>query len=440
MPEILFHFFLKFVSVISMKFLVLTQFYTPETGAAQTRLKEFTTALAGSGHDVEVFTALPNYPQGQIFDGYKGKFYSVEDQDRIKIHRVWLFAAQGRSLSRLFCYFSFTFFSFFAFLVCNKPDYIFVNSGPLFLILPARFLASFFDCKLILNVADLWPRSVEKLDGAVFKFLLKFGQGLENWAYKTSDYVVAVTEGIRTVLLTDKKIPPAKVLFLPNGVNTQLFDPENQGTINSPDLKHILEKKFVFTYPGNHGYAHALDNVLLAAYIVMKAAEKDSTLSQIHILLIGDGSEKKRLVEKSQEMKLSNLSFHDPVSSENLVPVLKKSDVGLINVKNSALALETRPAKMFPLMAMGKAILFSGFGEGAALLSEVQGGIVVAPENPKLMAQEMINFYQRKYDLDQMGHNNRKFVKTKMEFSTIINDWLTDLFKREGIVPKRISL
>ena len=422
MPEILFHFFLKFVSVSEMKFLVLTQFYTPETGAAQTRLGEFTAALAKAGHDVEVFTALPNYPQGKIFDEYKGMFYSTEDQERIKIHRIWLFAAQGRSFSRLLCYLSFSFFSFFAFLVCNRPDYVFVNSGPLFLILPARFLASFFGCKLILNVADLWPRSVEKLDGSVFKFMLKMAQGLENWAYKTSDYVVAVTEGIRTVLLTEKNVPAKKVLFLPNGVNTQLFDPENKAPIDSADLKQIMEQKFVFTYPGNHGYAHALDNVLLAAHKVMKAAETNSELSNIHVLLIGDGSEKKRLVEKSLQLRLSNLTFHDPVSSENLVPILKKSDVGLINVKNSSLASETRPAKMFPIMAMGKAILFSGFGEGANLLTEVQGGTVVAPENPTLLAQEMIHFYQRKYDLDQMGHNNRKFVKTKMEFSAIIND------------------
>ena len=306
--------------------------------------------------------------------------------------------------------------------------------------MPARLLARFFGCKLILNVADLWPRSVVKLDGSFFKFLLKLALGLETWAYKTSDYVVAVTEGIRTVLLNEKNVPAEKILFLPNGVNTQLFDPENQSSIDSPALKQILEQKFVFTYPGNHGYAHALDNVLLAAYIVMKASEKDPALAQIHVLLIGDGSEKKRLVEKSLEMKLSNLTFHESVTPENLVPILKKSDVGLINVKNSSLASETRPAKMFPIMSMGKAILFSGFGEGANMLTDVKGGTVVEPENPSVLAQEMINFYRRKYDLDQMGHNNRKFVKAKMEFSAIINDWLDDLFKREGVKPKRIYL
>ncbi len=426
------HFFLKFASVIQMKFLVLTQFYTPETGAAQTRLKEFTAALANSGHTVEVFTAMPNYPLGRIFDEYKGRFYDCEVQGQIKIHRVWLFAALGRSLSRLLCYFSFTFFCFFAFLVCKRPDYIFVNSGPLFLVLPGRFLAWVFRCKLILNVADLWPRSVEKLDGAVFKFLIKFSRGLEAWAYSTSDYVVAVTEGIRTALLDEKKVPSDKVLFLPNGVNTTLFDPGNAEPIPSLDLVKILDKKFVFIYPGNHGYAHALDNVLDAAKIIQNEAANDSELNQIHILLIGDGSEKRRLVEKANSLRLTNLMFHEPVSSEHLVPILKKSQVGLINVKNSSLASETRPAKMFPIMAMGKAILFSGFGEGANLLSEVKGGRVVEPENPQALATEMMNFFKNKYDLNQMGINNRNFVKSKMEFSSLINEWLQDLFRREG--------
>lgn len=415
-----------------MKFLVLTQFYPPEVGAAQTRLKEFTAGLARSGHTVEVFTAMPNYPLGRIFDDYQGRFYSCEEQGLIKIHRIWIFAALGRSLSRLLCYFSFMFFAFFAFLFCKRPDYIFVNSGPLFLTIPGRFLAHLFRCKLILSVADLWPRSVEKLDGAVFKFLLKLAARLEAWSYRTSDYVVAVTEGIRTTLLEDKKVPADKVLFLPNGVNTALFDPGSARPIPSEDLESLLDQKFVFIYPGNHGYAHALDNVLEAAEMIMQESKQDEQLKQIHILLIGDGSEKKRLVEKAQSLNLANLTFHDPVSSENLVPILKKSQVGLINVKNSSLASETRPAKMFPMMSMGKAILFSGFGEGADLLSNVQGGRVVEPENPKVLAAEMIHFYKSKYDLNQMGLNNRNFVKNKMEFSAIINEWLRDLFRREG--------
>ena len=37
--------------------------------------------------------------------------------------------------------------------------------------------------------------------------------------------LTAVTDGIRHTLYQAKQLPPHKVLFLPNGVDTQLFRP-----------------------------------------------------------------------------------------------------------------------------------------------------------------------------------------------------------------------
>jgi len=50
---------------------ILSQYYPPEMGAPQARLSQLAARLTERGHEVVVLTALPNYPQGRIFPGYR---------------------------------------------------------------------------------------------------------------------------------------------------------------------------------------------------------------------------------------------------------------------------------------------------------------------------------------------------------------------------------
>jgi hypothetical protein len=62
-----------------MKLLILTQYFPPEVGAPQNRLFELALRLKKKGIDVEVLTAMPNYPKMEIMEGYKGKHYVEEE-------------------------------------------------------------------------------------------------------------------------------------------------------------------------------------------------------------------------------------------------------------------------------------------------------------------------------------------------------------------------
>ena len=53
-----------------MKFLILSQYYPPETGAPQNRLSSLAKNLAENGLEVEILTAMPNYPINKIFKEY----------------------------------------------------------------------------------------------------------------------------------------------------------------------------------------------------------------------------------------------------------------------------------------------------------------------------------------------------------------------------------
>jgi hypothetical protein len=52
-----------------MNILVVSQYYYPE----QFKITDICEALVKLGHQVTVLTGLPNYPKGEIYDGYENK-------------------------------------------------------------------------------------------------------------------------------------------------------------------------------------------------------------------------------------------------------------------------------------------------------------------------------------------------------------------------------
>ena len=180
-----------------MKFLILSQYYPPETGAPQNRLHSLALNLVKNGCEVEVLTAMPNYPKMEIFDNYKGLSYFNENIDGIKVHRSKIYVSKSKGvLKRLLNYFSFVFSSIRVSNKLSKTDYVICESPPLFLGISALFISKKLKAKLIFNVSDLWPESAEKLDIVSNKFFLNLAYKLEEYLYKKSFLVTGQTQGI----------------------------------------------------------------------------------------------------------------------------------------------------------------------------------------------------------------------------------------------------
>ena len=114
-----------------MRIVILTQYYPPETGAPQNRLSDLARRFQEAGDDVEVWTAMPNYPVGKVQQAYRGKFFFSEIQDGILVKRSWIYATKSKSiLPRLLNYFSFHpfYFEIFSyFLQIEIFSYFFMN-------------------------------------------------------------------------------------------------------------------------------------------------------------------------------------------------------------------------------------------------------------------------------------------------------------------------
>src|SRR5581483_4150068 len=135
-----------------MKLAIVTQYYPPEIGAPQGRLSELAAALQRRGHQVTVLTAMPNYPTGKIHLGYGG-LLRREKHDGVDVIRTFIYPTQKADfVRRLSSYFSFVIASAIAgTLFLPRPDYVIVESPPLFLGLSGAWLSWIKHCPMIFN-------------------------------------------------------------------------------------------------------------------------------------------------------------------------------------------------------------------------------------------------------------------------------------------------
>ncbi len=146
------------------RLLILTQYFPPEIGAAQTRLFELGQELSSLGWEVEVLTALPNYPKGRVFEGYDARKPVCETHGRLSVIRVPLRPAQKGFVNRLICYYSFVIYAIrWGRKLCKKPDVVFVESPPIFIGWAAVSLSKYWRVPYVFNVSDLWPESAKRM-------------------------------------------------------------------------------------------------------------------------------------------------------------------------------------------------------------------------------------------------------------------------------------
>jgi colanic acid biosynthesis glycosyl transferase WcaI len=407
-----------------MHFLVLTQYFPPETGAPQIRLAAMIRELLHLGHTVEVVTALPNYPEGQIFPNYRGYFYQQEDWEGVRVHRVWLYAATGAGIKRLLNYFSFTLTAWWGLRKAQRPDYLFVESPPLFLGITGYLVAKRWQIPFIFNIADLWPDTVHGLGLMRAGWILRQAEKLESWLYQQADYITVVTESVRQILIKNKQVPANKVLLLPNGVDTQLFKPQAadrvwQASLGLPHDRHLL------LYAGTHGYAHGMEVILQAAQLLKE--------TPVLFLLVGGGSDKNRIQQLSEQMQLQNVLFWSSKPPELIARLYSLSMVGISTFRESPWLACTRAAKTLPILACGKPVLLCGAGEGAQLITDANAGIVISPGDYLGLAQAIRQFLNNPTYAEQVGSQGRNYAEQHLQWSIVVADWLRQLqFSRKS--------
>ncbi|NUO08080.1 MAG: glycosyltransferase family 4 protein [Candidatus Brocadia sp.] len=386
-----------------MRILFISQYFTPEIGAASERMSGLTFNLRRLGHKVTVITGFPNYPFGKTYPGYKKKFFSLENNNGVKIIRVWLFTSSATgAVARLLNYLTFMFSSIFAGLWAGRADYTLATSGPLFAALAGYVVSKMKGTPFIFDVRDIWPERIYAGTNMKRGLMIKALEKVEVFLYKKAAKIIAVTEGVKNNIIS-KGICPEKITVITNGVDTGIFFPRPRNGALAEKLG-IGENTFTVTYVGTLGLLQDMS-------LIVTCAERLKDYKEILFLIVGGGAKRDEFVAVIKKNNLTNVKILPPVSPVELCDYINLANVGInanINHPHNNMAI---PVKIFPYMACAKPIILANTGEIARLVERHTVGQCVSPGDAEAFTRAILEFYHDRNLCKQCGENGYNLVR-----------------------------
>jgi len=352
-----------------MKIIYLYQYFGTPKGSWSTRVYEMCKIWIGQGVEVTVITSP--YDKSDIVakqlitklkvDGINLIVINAGDSNRFSLlkraYKAILFAIIA---------------SFYA--IKLKSDILIASSGPISIGLPGLLGKFFSKKKLIFEVRDLWPSGAIEMDLIQSNLLKKAFLWFESICYNKSTFVVPCSEGMD--LNIKNRFPHLKTLVIPNACDMQLF---SQIDVNFQFPNWLAENDKVLLYTGSLGLMDACDEIILGFNLL-------SNKTNVKLVFIGDGSERKYLEDLVCKYKLENCVFFlGLLCKTEVVQWYKKAIVSFVVFKNYPILSTSSPNKMFDSFAAGVPIIQNTNGWISNIVDKYAVGFNVESKNPESM-------------------------------------------------------
>lgn len=194
------------------------------------------------------------------------------------------------------------------------------------------------------------------------------------WTLNSADRVICYTDIERRRLIEEFGIDKPEVVVIPNGVNTEVFH---------PDDSKVDERYFTLLWVGRIVKGKGVEFLIHAAHQVLEK------IPNLRILLIGEGPARDEIWKLVNEYQMTEVVTILPFMSYDAIPLLyQRSDVLVLPSLQEGV-----PRTMLEAMASGKPVIISEFehlqelAEGAALMFP-KGDVAVLAERILLLEQD----------------------------------------------------
>ena len=338
-----------------MHILFVSNYFPPEVNAPATRLMEHARVWVEEGHTVDVLTSVPNFPEGEVYDGYDNTL-TREMHDGIRVTRVPMYVSANEGVvKRTASYLSYMASAVWYARQLPTPDVVVATSPQFFAACGGALIARQKDVPFVMEVRDLWPESVVAVGAMERNALIRAFERLERFLYEQSDHIVVVTDAFKRAI-QEKGVPGAKISVIKNGVDlSQWNQPLDEARLEALRAEHDLEGKFVASYIGTIGMAHRADVLLEAA---QQCDDPD-----VVFMIVGTGAQREALEARQAELQLPNVRLVDKVPKETVPYLLALTDASVVHLKKSPLFKTVIPSKIFEAMATRTPIVLGVEGE-----------------------------------------------------------------------------
>lgn len=394
--------------------------------AGGTRHYDLARQLIKRGYNVTIFASG--------FDHVTKRYIKIKPNDRVKIEEykgvrfVWLntFPYKRNNWRRVVNMISYGVRVLFAARKLPKPDIIIGSSMHPFAVISAWWMSRSYGAKFVFEVRDLWPQTAVDMNAMREKSIpAGFLYIWEKSMYDKADLIIVVLPYAKEYI-EKRGIRPNKITWIPNGVDLEHFN-ESVATRLQPTIAKPFEQneeRFKIMYTGAHGIPNGLDLVIdSAAYIQQVNPE-------CCFVLIGDGSEKKRLKSKAEQLKLSNVIFCEPIPKGMVPSVLSMADCLLFSTPDLAVyKYGISPNKLFDYLASARPIVFAG-SPNNNIVDEANAGFVVPPNDYLAFSKALLKVAKMSVsERLKLGANGREYLE-KHYSMRVLGDKLDNVLKR----------
>lgn len=367
-----------------MKVLIVCQHYKPEPF----NTSEVAEGLASRGYDIIVLTALPNCPEGIVYDEYRHGRHRDEEIEGVRVIRVPI-VARGENLeglNKLRRVANYVSFPFMCRLTGAAADdrydcVVCVQFSPVLMALPALRIAKEQRIPCLIWSFDLWPEDM--LTGGMSRAgvpyrIMRF---VSKRIYGAADMVAVTSPGFPRYFEEELGICGLKTAWLPQFAE-EMFEEPIAG-IGSPPADET-----VFTFAGNVGGNQSVETIIEAAALLAD--------ERVRVRIAGSGSRLEACKRLAEKLGVGNVEFLGRLPLEKMPGLYAASDAMLLTLAkpegDSLVPVYTIPRKLQSYIAAGKPVICAADGVVAEIVERERCGLACRAEDPVVLAQTMLAF------------------------------------------------
>lgn len=403
-----------------MKILFVTQFFYPENF----RINDLAQRLTDRGHSVTVLTGMPNYPSGDIYEGYSFFRPVVEMWGKVRILRVPVIPRKKGGLFLCLNYLSFIVSGCLKALFMKEDDFDVIyafGTSPITQALPALVMKRRRGAGVLLNVQDLWPDNVTAITGLKDPLALRMLDAMVDFIYNRADVILCTSVSFVKAIRARKGLRVRR---------KAVFWPQYATVKRSSEIRRDLlgQGAFHIVFTGNVGYGQGLDLVVDAAAIL-----KERGISSLVFDIFGDGRARDELQEKVEKEGLSGMVvFHGRVPEEEIPGILNTADAALLILKRDPIFERTIPAKLQTYLTCGTPVLGCVEGESRSLILRSRAGMCTGTMTASSLARTAAAMARLDEEaLGTMGRNALRVSEEMFDDQKLV-DLLEECMERVG--------
>jgi glycosyltransferase involved in cell wall biosynthesis len=313
----------------------------------------------------------------------------------------------------IFTMFLFVYLPFYS--IFSKAEVIVIDPYvDILCVFPQLIISKLKKQRIILDIRSI-PVETAGFRGFLRNFWFKVSV---NTAKKLFDGMTIITPLMKKDICDSYKIEPGNVGLWSSGVDTKLFDPENN-YLKGIELKAKLglSTKFVVFYHGVLTATRGLEKTLESIKLLVKK------YPDVVLLFLGAGPLETKLNDLINNGQLQdNVIIHNSVDQKEVPKFISLSDACIVPLPNHPYWRSQSPLKLLEYMSMEKTIILSDIPAHRLVLGEEKCAKYISSIEPDEIAKAIEYVYLNKAVFQAYGKIGRDIVQESFTWEKVALD------------------